>query len=74
MMNTQELLQILACPRCMGSLEPLPSAEHPEGLACPACNVVYPVRDDIPIMLVDAAVERALDTAEKLAESASAER
>ena len=44
---------------CMGSLEPLPSAEHPEGLACPACNVVYPVRDDIPIMLVDAAVERA---------------
>ena len=39
--------------------EPLPSAEHPEGLACPACNVVYPVRDDIPIMLVDAAVERA---------------
>ena len=26
MMNTQELLQILACPRCMGSLEPLPSA------------------------------------------------
>ena len=38
MMNTQELLQILACP---------------------ACNVVYPVRDDIPIMLVDAAVERA---------------
>ena len=59
MMNTQELLQILACPRCMGSLEPLPSAEHPEGLACPACNVVYPVRDDIPIMLVDAAVERA---------------
>ena len=59
MMNTQELLQILACPRCMGSLEPLPSAGHAEGLACPACNVVYPVRDDIPIMLVDAAVERA---------------
>ena len=47
MMNTQELLQILACPRCMGSLEPLPSAEHPEGLACPACNVVYPVREQI---------------------------
>ena len=56
MMNTQELLQILACPRCLGSLEPLPSAGLAEGLACP---VVYPVRDDIPIMLVDAAVERA---------------
>ena len=33
--------------------------DHVAGLACPACNVVYPVRDDIPIMLVDAAVERA---------------
>ena len=61
MMNTQDLLQILACPRCMGSLEPLPSAEHPEGLACPACNVVYPVRDDIPIMLEGEARQLAAD-------------
>ena len=37
----------------------IPSGVDAEGLACPACNVVYPVRDDIPIMLVDAAVERA---------------
>ena len=28
MMNTQELLQILACPRCMGSLERLPGLQR----------------------------------------------
>ncbi len=51
-----DLLAILACPKCKGSLTPLGAGE---GLSCPACAVVYPVRDDIPIMLVEEAVSQA---------------
>jgi hypothetical protein len=49
----KELLDILACPQCKGELMPKPGGD---GLACPRCKVVYPVKDDIPIMLVDQAV------------------
>jgi len=51
-----ELLEILACPKCKGDLSATPAAD---GLACAACGVVYPVREDIPIMLVEEAVELA---------------
>jgi uncharacterized protein YbaR (Trm112 family) len=51
----KELIDILACPACKGELTLLPAGD---GLACPACDVVYPVRDDIPIMLTDQAVPR----------------
>ncbi|MDE7064548.1 MAG: Trm112 family protein [Desulfovibrionaceae bacterium] len=51
----KELLEILACPRCHGALEAL-GDNADEGLSCPACAVVYPVRDDIPVMLVEEAV------------------
>ncbi len=55
-----QLLKILVCPRCKGELEyqeGQPSAGHPPepSLVCPACRLRYPVRDDIPIMLVDEA-------------------
>lgn len=49
----KDLLDILACPRCKGGLEPTPAGD---GLVCPQCKVVYPVKDDIPIMLEDQAV------------------
>jgi uncharacterized protein YbaR (Trm112 family) len=49
----KELLGILACPVCKGSLT-LKGAE--EGLCCPACARVYPVRDEIPVMLPEEAV------------------
>lgn len=55
-MNTQELLEILACPRCLGQLELRGTDENPEGFLCPACKVVYPVRDGIPVMLTEEAV------------------
>lgn len=51
-----DLLTILACPKCKGGLDVLGADE---GLACKACGVVYPVRDDIPIMLVEEAVSQA---------------
>lgn len=57
--NTEELLQILACPRCLGSLAALRRHGETTGFACAACEVVYPVREAIPIMLVEEAVPRA---------------
>ena len=48
-----ELLQILACPVCRGGLDVMGETE---GLACPRCAVVYPVREEIPVMLAEEAV------------------
>ncbi|MBA4357933.1 MAG: Trm112 family protein [Humidesulfovibrio sp.] len=47
-----ELARLLACPKCLGGLAVLPAQD---GLFCAACGVVYPVRDGIPLMLVDEA-------------------
>ena len=47
-----QLLAILVCPRCKGELEL--HASDPS-LVCHACRLRYPIRDDIPIMLVDEA-------------------
>ena len=49
---SRELLAILACPACKGEVMLL---EDESGLVCPACSLKYPVRDDIPVMLVDEA-------------------
>ena len=49
----KELLDVLACPVCRGELTPLPAGD---GLLCRTCAKVYPVRDDIPIMLTDEAI------------------
>ncbi len=48
----QELLDILACPACKAEVK-LTSDE--KGLKCVSCHRVYPIRDDIPVMLIDEA-------------------
>lgn len=48
----KELLDILACPKCKGDLV---LTETQDGLICGACKLCYPVRDDIPVMLIDEA-------------------
>ncbi|MGH2754010.1 MAG: Trm112 family protein [Actinomycetota bacterium] len=49
----EKLLEILACPNCRGDVEYLPSENV---IACRgACGYRYPVRDDIPVMLIDEA-------------------
>ncbi|MCP9493480.1 MAG: hypothetical protein MSG64_03390 [Pyrinomonadaceae bacterium MAG19_C2-C3] len=48
-----ELLEILACPACKAMVE---IVHNGAGLKCVACHRVYPVRDDIPVMLIDEAV------------------
>ncbi len=49
-----KLLEILACPRCKTAVEPTADGT---GLVCRSCRLRYPVVDDIPIMLVDEAVD-----------------
>ena len=51
-MLDERLLEILICPKCRGELEHEPD---PEALVCRACALRYPVRDDIPVMLIDEA-------------------
>jgi uncharacterized protein len=48
----QVLLDILVCPVCKAKVLPIPDGS---GLKCVECKRVYPVRDDIPIMLKDQA-------------------
>lgn len=47
-----ELLEILACPKCKGGIQ-LNSSE--DGLVCERCRLLYEIRDDIPIMLIEEA-------------------
>ena len=47
-----ELLEILACPKCKGEIYLNPSED---GLICDACKLLYEIRDDIPIMLIEEA-------------------
>ncbi|MBM3755786.1 MAG: Trm112 family protein [Acidobacteria bacterium] len=49
---SQDLLEILVCPLCKTALGLKPDNS---GLKCVQCKRVYPVRDDIPVMLVDEA-------------------
>jgi len=52
---SSSLLAILACPLCMTEVK-LTADE--KGLKCLSCQRVYPIRDDIPVMIVEeAAVE-----------------
>jgi uncharacterized protein len=49
---SKELLEILVCPVCKAKVL---LKEDGSGLKCIQCNRVYPVRDEIPIMLIDQA-------------------
>ena len=49
---SKELLEILACPLCK---EEVKLTQDGNGLKCVKCHRVYPIRDDIPVMLVDEA-------------------
>ena len=47
-----ELLQILACPSCK---TPVTLVKNGTGLKCGQCHRVFPIKDDIPVMLLDEA-------------------
>ncbi|RPI27521.1 MAG: Trm112 family protein [Acidobacteria bacterium] len=49
---SQELLDILACPACKADVK---LTADGKGLKCVSCHRVYPIRDDIPVMLIEEA-------------------
>jgi uncharacterized protein len=48
----KQLLEILICPKCRGKVR---FDETLNGIICDQCKLLYEVRDDIPIMLVEEA-------------------
>ncbi len=51
---SKDLLEILACPKCKGDIR---LTEKGDGLVCDRCKLLYPVKDDIPVMLIDEATK-----------------
>lgn len=49
---SNELLEILACPKCKGDIE---LNDKQNGLICQTCRLLYEIKDDIPIMLIEEA-------------------
>ena len=49
----KELLDILVCPKCKGDLE---LSEGEDSLICKPCSLKYPIKEDIPVMLIDEAL------------------
>lgn len=50
----KELLDILVCPHCKGALT---LTQKEDGLICNACKLHYPIKEGIPVMLVDEAIK-----------------
>jgi uncharacterized protein YbaR (Trm112 family) len=49
-MLPKELLDVLCCPQCKGDILYEPEKNI---LTCKKCNIIYPVRNNIPMMLID---------------------
>lgn len=49
---SRELLDILVCPKCKAEIY---LNEDKDGLICENCRLLYEIRDDIPVMLIDEA-------------------
>lgn len=50
---SKELLDILCCPKCKGDIR---LNQNRDGLICDSCKLMYPIKDDIPVMLIDEAI------------------
>ncbi len=52
MVIDKELLEILACPKCKHGIK---LTKKKDGLLCEKCGLIYPIKDGIPVMLVEEA-------------------
>ncbi|MGA1861404.1 Trm112 family protein [Deferribacter thermophilus] len=50
----KELLEILACPKCRGDIR---LSKDEKFIVCDNCKLLYEIREDIPVMLIDEAKE-----------------
>lgn len=48
----KELLEILACPKCRGDIR---LSKDEKYIVCDNCKLLYEIREDIPVMLIDEA-------------------
>lgn len=53
MATSKDLLEILACPKCKGDIK---LTKKEDGFICEKCKLFYPIRDGIPVMLIDEAI------------------
>jgi len=53
---SEELLEVLACPACKEDIELIEYGKEKHGLMCSGCEKVYPIKDKIPIMLIEEAI------------------
>ena len=53
----EELLDILACPLCKTDIELVELESKSHGLKCTQCRRIYPIKDGIPVMLIDEAIQ-----------------
>jgi uncharacterized protein YbaR (Trm112 family) len=53
---SKDLLDILACPACKSDIELIEYKKDEHGLKCAACKRIYPIKDGIPVMLIDEAI------------------
>ena len=51
-MLDEKLLEILVCPACKDELD---YQQDKDRLVCHKCKLAYPIKDDIPVMLIDEA-------------------
>ena len=51
---SKELLEILACPKCKSDVE---LSSRGDGLICRKCRLFYEIREGIPVMLIDEALD-----------------
>jgi len=58
----KDLMEILACPSCRGPVE---EHEDEQVIVCTKCGLRYPIRDGIPIMLIDEAEKPAAGKSKK---------
>lgn len=43
-----KLLEVLACPICKGDI-----FQEDSKIICPKCNLAYPIKDNIPVMIIE---------------------
>ena len=60
-MEFTELLHILASPKCHGDLTLAGTPEKAEGFSCANCQLLFPIRDDIPVLLLSEALDLNVD-------------
>jgi uncharacterized protein YbaR (Trm112 family) len=58
-----DFLEIMRCPACESKIEMKPDGG---GLKCVSCHRVYPIRDEIPVLIIDEAVIEEEDVSSSL--------